>query len=344
MAVRLFRACALAGFLSACGGAPAAPTPTPPNRATPEPIADEAPPTPKKERAAPPSSEDVARGMKALEAGDIGSAKSAFEGAVKKNPKDGDAHFYLGVTLEKSGDKAGAEKHYKEALALRPDLEAAAINLGAMYIEASKHDEALAVTQKALGKQPKNASLLTNLGIALATKGDAGAANAFEEATRAAPQDPLIRLTYAQWLRTWKKLDEAAAQLKAAAPHAKDLGTLASIGHEQRLAGAFADCTSSLSKAIEQRDIAELRTDRALCKVGAKDDAGALDDLMTAVKKEPGYGPAHFYLANRLAQGGKFAEAVKEYEAYLKAAPKGDLVKQAEERAKVARERAKKKK
>ena len=106
----------------------------------------------------------------------------------------------------------------------------------------------------------------------------------------------------------------------------------------------FADCTSSLSKAIEQRDIAELRTDRALCKVGAKDDAGALDDLMTAVKKEPGYGPAHFYLANRLAQGGKFAEAVKEYEAYLKAAPKGDLVKQAEERAKVARERAKKKK
>jgi Tfp pilus assembly protein PilF len=282
--------------------------------------------------------------MKALDSGDSAGAKTAFEAALKKNPKDADANFYLGVTLEKTGDKAGAEKRYKEALAARPDLDSAAVNLGALYIDGGRADEALLVTRQALQKQPKNPALHTNLALGLAAKNDAaGASRAFEEAVKLAPNDPMIKVTYAQFLGAGKHLEEAAAMLRAARPLAKELGVLAAIGHELRLVGAFSDCVPTFDKAIEAKDAAELRTERALCKVGAKDDAGALEDLQTAVKKEPNYAPAHFYLANRLAQGGKFADAVKEYDAYIRLAPKGDLAKQAQERAKLAREKAKKK-
>lgn len=339
------RSFGLALFLSAaaCGGSPA-PAPKSPDappkiEEKPEPAAAAA----TKPEAAPPSSEEVAKGMKALDAGDNAGAKAAFEAALKKNPKDADALFYSGVAAERLGDKAGAEKRYKAALEARPDLDSAAVNLGALYIDGGRFDEALLVTRQGLQKAQKNGALHLNLAVALASKNDVGAAGpAFEEAMKLSPGDPMAQVTYAQWLTVWKRADEAATRLRAARPMAKDVGVLAAIGHEMRLAGAFADCVPTFDKAIEMKDAAELRTERALCKIGAKDDTGALDDLTTAVKKEAGYAPAHFYLANRLASGGKFADAVKEYEAYLKLAPKGDLAKQAQERAKLARERAKK--
>src|SRR5262245_54265977 len=42
-----------------------------------------------------PVSDEAARGIKALQLGDLTTAKAALEAAVKKNPKDAEAHFYL---------------------------------------------------------------------------------------------------------------------------------------------------------------------------------------------------------------------------------------------------------
>src|SRR6185503_925837 len=74
------------------------------------------------------ASSDVSRGVDALKNGDFATAKSAFEAAIAKNPRDAEAHHYLAVTLEKTNDKAGAEKEYKAALAIKPDLAEAAAN------------------------------------------------------------------------------------------------------------------------------------------------------------------------------------------------------------------------
>src|SRR5437016_3824610 len=53
---------------------------------------------------------DLAKGVAALQAGDLTTAKTHLEAAIKKNPKDAEALYYLGVVLEKSNDKPGAEK------------------------------------------------------------------------------------------------------------------------------------------------------------------------------------------------------------------------------------------
>ena len=100
---------------------------------------------------------------------------------------------------------------------------------------------------------------------------------------------------------------------------------IASIGHEYRMAGEFDSCVKTFDHAVAMKDGGEVRTERALCKLGLKDDKGTLADLQAAVDKEPTYAPAHYYLGGRLAMSKHFKEAAAEYGKYLELAPDGSL-------------------
>src|SRR5205823_9573581 len=95
----------------------------------------------------------------------------------------------------------------------------------------------------------------------------------------------------------------AAMHLDAARELVKDddLAMLASIGHEYRMAGEFPSCLKIFDRAVGIKDGGEVRTERALCKLGMKDEKGMLGDLKAAVEKDPIYAPAHYYLGGRLA-------------------------------------------
>jgi Tfp pilus assembly protein PilF len=295
----------------------------------------------------PGASNDVAKGMRALENNDTTAAKAYFDHALRTNPKDADALFYEGVVGEKTQDKDAAEKNYKAALKVKPDLEEAAINLSALYEDAKppRYDEALAVTQAALAKHADNASLHSNAAVAFAGKGDqAGATKEFEASIRLSPAEPMIRLTYGHWLGAWKQGDLALVQLRAARPAAKKLGdtaadVLSAIGHEMHLLKAWSDCVPTFDEAIALKDEADLRTERAACKIGAKDTAGALADLQAAVARNAVYAPAHYYLAGALASSGQFKDAVAQYEAFLKLEqPSSPMAKSAQDKLKLARQ------
>ncbi len=290
------------------------------------------------------SNDDVARGMKSLEGGDLAGAKGHFEMALKKSSKDVEALAYLGRIADEQNDKPGAEKRYKEALRIKPDFEPAAEDLSALYVSATKWDEALAVVRPALAKHSNNGALHLNQAIALAGKGDSsGAAKEFDEAVRIAPNDAGYLLEYGHWLGVWKQPEPAAVKLRAARPLTQDPKILGAIGFEMRIVGAFGDCVPTYDKAIAILDAAEFRTDRALCKLGLRDKPGALADLQAAVAKEPGNARAHYFLGGRLAEGGKLKESIAEYETYVKLAPTGDLAKQAQERVKLMKSKAPKK-
>jgi Flp pilus assembly protein TadD len=274
---------------------------------------------------APASSPDVARGIKLLEDGDFKGARAAFEAAVQKNPKDADAQYYLAVTLEKGGDKAGAEKGYREALKLKPDMDEAAINLAALLVEGEKWDDAIALLRPAVARHGTDAGLHTNLALALAGKGDvAGATTEFEAAVKLTPNDAMLLFTYGHALAVLKQGDAAVAKLKLARDAAgNQADLLAGIGHELLLLRAVPDCIATFDKAIALKDGAPSRTERALCKIAAKDDAGAIADLQAATKAEPNYALAHYWLGTRLGAAKKWADAIKEFEAYLKLEPTG---------------------
>jgi tetratricopeptide (TPR) repeat protein len=293
---------------------------------------------------AKPSSDDVAKGIAAMKKGDWNGARDAFEGAIKKNPKQADAHHYLGVVMEKTGDKAAAKKHYEDALAADPSLEEAAVNLVAINIEDKKWDDAIFLAKKILSKNAKNGPMHVNLAVALAGKDDkAGATKSFEDAIKLEPNKPDFYITYAQYLTQWNKRDEALATLKKAQGTAgDDPGTLAGIAIEFKNLKAYDSCISAMDKAIAAKDAAELRVYRGHCKLGQKDLPGALADFQEAVKKEPSSPPPHYSYGNALADSGKFAEAITEWETYLKLAPTGPFAKNAEGKIKIAKSKMKK--
>jgi tetratricopeptide (TPR) repeat protein len=289
------------------------------------------------------TSDDVTKGTASIKAGDWTSARASFEAAIKKNPKQADAHYYLGLVMDKTGDKAAAEKSYKTALDLQPDLLEAAENLTAIYVEGQKYDEAIAIAKKILTKNAKNAEMQLNLAFALSGKGDVdGASKAFEDALKLAPNDARFYVGYAQHLAAAKKKDDAIAKLKQAQRVAgDDAAMLGTIGFELKVNRAVPECIAAFDKAISLKDNADFRTNRAQCKLAANDKPGALADLQAATQKDASFAPAHFWLASVLHDDGKFPEAVTEYEAYLKAAPKGPMAKRAEEKLKLAKDKKK---
>jgi Tfp pilus assembly protein PilF len=328
--------------LAACGASSS----PPPQMDNPTPV-QPAPPS-----VAPPGAVDVApqssgnadydAGVQALAAGNVDEAKSIQKRMRAKDPKGGEQLVLLGLIDEKTGDKAGAEKAYRDAIQTRPDLEAAYVDLSALLSDAGRYDDSVTAARAGLAKLPQSSSLHANAAQALAAKGDAaGASQEFDAAIKAAPSDPMLLMTYGHWLGVWKQTDAALAKLRAARPMARDVGMLAAIGDEMRAIGAFSDCVPTLDKAIGMKDGAELRTYRALCKLGAKDDAGALADLKAAVAADGAFGPAHYYLAGRLGQSGDLKGAISEYEAYVKIEPNGPMAKTARERIKKAKEHLK---
>jgi Flp pilus assembly protein TadD len=270
----------------------------------------------------PPPSAEMDQGTKAFDAGDYATAETQFVAASKKNPKDYRAWVDLGLTYEKLGKKDKAEESFKQALEVKGDLAEAAVELAALYLDAGKADDAIALCKRVLAKNANHAGLHNTLALSLAQKGDGDAAlKEFEAAVKLKPLEPMFHLSIAQFMN--------AAKIKGAVPHLDeaqrlvkdDVAMLATIAHEYRMSGAFDECVALYDKLVAKKDSGELRTERALCKRGQKDEAGALEDLKQAVAKFPAYAAAHVYLGMRYSAMKKFKEAIAEYEAFLKAAP-----------------------
>jgi Flp pilus assembly protein TadD len=330
------------GLCSACGGSsPPAQTggaePSASSLSDPAPAASPA--------SEPPPSAELAAGIKAFDAGNYAAARKSFDAAAKKNPKDYQALMNLGLACEKLSDPSSAEAAYKAALAVKPDLEAASEELSALDLDAGRADDAAAVARAGLAKHASSGALHENLGLALAAKGDQdGATKELSQAIQITPSDPMLHLTLAHWLNVWH-VRGAAPHLDQARDLAKDdYGLIASIGYEYRMAGEFDSCVKTFDRAVALKDGGEVRTERALCRLGLKDDKGTLADLQAAVQKESTYAPAHYYLGGRLAMTKHFKEAAAEYSKYLELAPSGSLAARASERLKEAEDAMGKKK
>jgi type IV pilus assembly protein PilF len=109
-----------------------------------------------------------------LNQGDFQSAYAEFQEAVKIDDTLADAHNGLGLVLHLNYQKfPDAEKEYKRALELRPAFPEAHVNLGNLYLDQGRYDEAIVQYEAALNdmlyRTPHFAQ--SNLGWALYKKG-----------------------------------------------------------------------------------------------------------------------------------------------------------------------------
>ena len=128
-------------------------------------------PDPKAQRAAEIQN-DLAVGS--LNQGDYQSAYQEFQQAVQMDDTLADAHNGLGLVLHLNFQKlAEAEVQYKRAIELRPTFSEARVNLGNLYLDEGRYDEAIAEYEVALNdmlyRTPHFAQ--SNLGWALYKKG-----------------------------------------------------------------------------------------------------------------------------------------------------------------------------
>ncbi|HKQ68955.1 MAG TPA: tetratricopeptide repeat protein [Polyangiaceae bacterium] len=349
MTARVARSVLVSLLLAACGGEappPASPLPGPPPTLPPSMggAPDPHPAAGAKSGASDQAGPEIDRAVAAIKAGDFKSAKGALERALHKNPKNGMASYYLGVALENLGDRPGAEQNYKDAMTAAPELAEAAVNLGALYLDASKWDEAVQVTERGLAKRPDEPALHANMAVALKGKGDkTGASAEYERAIKIIGDKADLRYGYGALLLEMGNKPKAAIELKAAlAAAGGDRALLASIGRLLGSAGAFADCVSALDKAIAAGDDAEFRVRRGLCRHSLKDEPGAKSDFESAAKLDPKFAPAHYYLGEALLASGSAAQAVKEFEAAATLAPQSELGKKARAQALTAKNNGKK--
>lgn len=271
-----------------------------------------------------PSTPKVKAGVDAIQAGDFGKARALLEEAVAADPKDPQAAFYLGVALEGAGDGKGAVTQYRKALSLDPKLVEASANLSGALLDQGDSRGALEVAERGLRVAPRNGSLLRNRAVALDAAGSQDAAGAFQKAISAAPKDEELHYLYAEHLARTGEPRKALAELTPLTS-SDDVAVLASAARLLGKLKAWGECIGALDRAIGKQDLAELRVDRGLCKHGKKDDVGARADFEAAVKVDPKFAPAHYYLGMQLRMGGDSKGARAELQKAADLDPQGAL-------------------
>lgn len=324
---RIFGAIAVAAFgLVACGAPPAQ---------APEVLIADPPPGAAEGASAGEAASELSRGIAYAKSERYQEAKSHLEKAILANPRSVEAAFYLALSAEKTDDRPGAEANYKRALAIDPAFAEAAENLAALYLdEPARPDEAIALLTVVLAKAPGNAHLLTNLAYAYSLKGDPVSAAKQYEAALAKGEDANLRFRYGQALLEAKQPEKAGEQLrKALAGTGDDAPTLATLGRLLAFSKSFADCVTAFDRAIKLKPgDPEWYVRRGTCRHELKDDVGAKADYEAAIKADPKFAAAHYYLGASYLADGRRQAAHDELEKAVKLGAGTPIGKTAKER------------
>ena len=159
-------------------------------------------------------------GVAFLTEGRPGPALGPLTTAETLAPDDPEILNALGIAYWQRRELGMAEQKFKKAVAVKPDYSEAWNNLGAMYVDQGRYQEAVPILENALknllyGTQER---ALTNLGWCLFKLGRLGEAERrFRDAIEIAPRFPLSRKLLGILLKEKGDCTEALTQLDEAA-------------------------------------------------------------------------------------------------------------------------------
>lgn len=123
-----------------------------------------------------------------LQQNDLATARALYAEVIAADPRDGKAHFMLGVIHARQGDLVSAETHLRLAVELEPALAPAWLNLGQVYELLQRYAEAESCLLKSLELQSDLLDARESLGrIHFATGRLAEAIERFREVVDTAP-------------------------------------------------------------------------------------------------------------------------------------------------------------
>ncbi len=195
-----------------------------------------------------------------------------YESIVEQDDRIVDAHYQLGTARRLTDDYVGAEASLLDALALRPDYEAALADLGVVHRRLEDPEQARADFEAVLTLDPRNTNAHFNLGEMSLEEGDPAAA---------------LR----HFDRVIELYDDVVAPRFSAGVASYDLGDYRRAHDEFEYVAATAP------------DFAAVHYYRALLREAAGDPEGALQLYQTAVQYDPADFRSLFNMAVILTDG-----------------------------------------
>ncbi|MDG3004744.1 tetratricopeptide repeat protein [Paludisphaera mucosa] len=115
---------------------------------------------------------EIAMARSLEQSGDLAGAEAAYRDALAKDPRRGDAEARLAVLADERGDLKGSAEHFERAARLAPDDPEILCDRGYSYYLQRRWADAEGCLRKALQKDPRHARAHNNLGLTLARQGD----------------------------------------------------------------------------------------------------------------------------------------------------------------------------
>jgi len=296
------------------------------------------------------------------DAADPAGAESVLRRAQQRYPGDVWINYDLARALEKLARRDEAIRYYTAARSLRPETahemahalghkgegneEIAVLedlrrlrpkngrHLGCLGIALKGKgrsqeaeailEEAVAAHREAIRVRPNEASVHTNLGLALQEQGKADEAIAeFRTAIRFQPDNAGAHLNLGNALVGLAKLDEAIAEFRTAIRFQPDLANAHDgLGRALERQGKRDEAIAEYRTAIRvQPDSASAHTNLgvALLRLGKLDEACA--EYRSAIRIQPDLATAHNNLGASLIRQGKLDEAIAEFRAAIRFQP-----------------------
>jgi len=241
-------------------------------------------------------------------------AAAEYRTATKLEPTNGGAYYGLGLSLQASGDLAGAERALSEAARLDDKNPLAFMALGRLRASHGQYAQALEALDTAIKLHPTFAAAHIERGRVLAASGnDARALEAFEAARKANPKlaDPQIEI--GMLYQRQKRWAEAERAYKAAI----DLDPKSAVAYNNA-AWMWADRKTNSATAVEWArkavglapDVPQFMVTLGWAYRAAGDLPKALEQLQKASAKKPGDASIWYRTGVVLSEMGRRQEAI----------------------------------
>ena len=231
-------------------------------------------------------------------------ARECYVNASRLAPRDFRWIYLLAKLDQQAGDVAEAIRGFKVVIALRPEFVAAPVNLGNIYLELNRLDDAQLSFQNASTIDKSSAVAYYGLGqVALSKRNYAEAVTYFQKSLELAPGANRIHYSLAMAYRGLGDAENAKL-------HLAKQGTVG-----VRVADPLMDVLQELVHG------ARVHLIRGRMALDAKRYAEAVAEFRQALAANPDNVSAHVNLGAALTQTGDLNEAIEQFEATLRIDP-----------------------
>lgn len=187
----------------------------------------------------------------ALQAGDVEKAVETCGGILEHEPENGSAHAIYALSLRQQGKIPEAYEHFRQAVALAPELPDAWLALAEMQEDQGQSIQALETLRSGALSAPNSAKIQHALAETCLQNGSPSEAlPALRKAAHLDPDSASIAIRLGDILRSLGHLDESSAVLKRAMHNSpKD----AELAYELAKTSITAGDNESAIKALETR-------------------------------------------------------------------------------------------